>query len=959
MKGLLTRFVRAPRATVIAILALSALAVLLGGVSIAQASSRQHGGDDNHLPPTRENVDLVSKLEPVGQGPVGENQIGDVAVHRGFAYLQSGANCAAGKGGFYPIDISAPGNLREHPFIPALPSSYHSDAHAITLNTGAFQGDVLAVSNRSCTSPLTLGGGFDLYDVSNPAAPAVLVRGFGDFGGEGSLTGTDTKANDAGSVFLWQHGGNAYAVLADGEEVHDVDIFDITNPRSPQPVREYSLSNLAPAAFTDSAKGANWLHANTVVKNIGGRARLLASYWDGGYIQLDVTDPANATYEGDSDFGGNDPLTGFNPPEGNAQHAEYAYDNTKFVTGEEDVAPFRVEHVDIDSVGRRGAAVVPGGAAPSELSDGILNGSAAYVGYACDESYPVPTPTFVGMPAKEPGEEWIAVVQRGPAFDPDEDYDDDLNYNNDPDDACFPGEKAANAAEAGWDAVLFVNRHTASGSPPVSQGAAGDGVICGSGGFSAPIVSVCTTHAAFHELFDDTIAYDVPYDDSDVPLAGDHALVREGPNIGDIAPNELTVEGLFDGWGYMSLYSTTRDGSGKFPLLDAHAISEALNPAYATGFGSLSIKEQAADPTEPLSYSSYNSAGLRVFSMGSSKITEQGAFIDEGGNDLWGVEQYTTGDGQRLVVASDRDFGLYIFRYTGPLAAQRPSCSDAGVIVPHRGSATVPLTCVDVNTHNVVTRSIVGGPAHGTLGAIDQGAQTVTYTHTGSALSDSFTFKANDGVADSGVATARLQIAVPPGAAGPTDGGPCFNVFAGTSAGGTIVGSVFGDRIDAGPGNDVVDARAGHDCVDGAAGNDRLSGNVGNDRLSGGDGSDGLLGDSGADSLNGGSGADNLLGGLGNDGLTGGAGNDRLSGGAGADSVNGGAGNDRLDGGAAIDRFSAGAGNDAVFARDGKRERIDCGSGRDVVQADRVDRVSRNCERVVKPKAKKKAKRKG
>ena len=29
---------------------------------------------------------------------------------------------------------------------------------------------------------------------------------------------------------------------------------------------------------------------------------MLLSYWDGGYVQLDVTDPANATYIADTDF---------------------------------------------------------------------------------------------------------------------------------------------------------------------------------------------------------------------------------------------------------------------------------------------------------------------------------------------------------------------------------------------------------------------------------------------------------------------------------------------------------------------------------------------------------------------------------------------------------------------------------------------------------------------------------
>jgi len=43
-----------------------------------------------------------------------------------------------------------------------------------------------------------------------------------------------------------------------------------------------------------------------------------------------------------------------------------------------------------------------------------------------------------------------------------------------------------------------------------------------------------------------------------------------------------------------------------------------------------------------------------------------GHFIDQGGNDFWGIEPIQLGNrGQPLVPASDRDFGLYLFRYTG------------------------------------------------------------------------------------------------------------------------------------------------------------------------------------------------------------------------------------------------------------------------------------------------------
>ena len=61
-------------------------------------------------------------------------------------------------------------------------------------------------------------------------------------------------------------------------------------------------------------------------------------------------------------------------------------------------------------------------------------------------------------------------------------------------------------------------------------------------------------------------------------------------------------------------------------------------------------------------------------SFGDDGIDEVGHYIDDGGNNFWGVEQFTTDEQQprRLIAASDRDFGLYIFRYTGPGAPVLP-----------------------------------------------------------------------------------------------------------------------------------------------------------------------------------------------------------------------------------------------------------------------------------------------
>jgi hypothetical protein len=48
----------------------------------------------------------------------------------------------------------------------------------------------------------------------------------------------------------------------------------------------------------------------------------------------------------------------------------------------------------------------------------------------------------------------------------------------------------------------------------------------------------------------------------------------------------------------------------------------------------------------------------------NNELAEVGRFIDEGGNNFWGVQVFEH-EGQEYVAASDMDHGLYIFKYTG------------------------------------------------------------------------------------------------------------------------------------------------------------------------------------------------------------------------------------------------------------------------------------------------------
>src|SRR5829696_10146905 len=92
-----------------------------------------------------------------------------------------------------------------------------------------------------------------------------------------------------------------------------------------------------------------------------------------------------------------------------------------------------------------------------------------------------------------------------------------------------------------------------------------------------------------------------------------------------------------------------------------------------------------------------------------------------------------------------------------------------------------------------------------------------------------------------------------------------------------------------------------------------------------------------------------LEGQAGDDEIRGLGANDYLSGGDGKDVLYGGPGEDRIDGGKGEDVIYGGDGNDGLAAKDGQRDKLYCGKGKDEYFADKNDYVDSSCEKKVKP----------
>jgi len=605
----------------------------------------QHGPSSGHLPAVQDDVELIGKQKLTTKA----DRVSDLAVLGDYVYVgqwAGGLPSPQCRGGAYVVDISDPADPEKVGYLRSHQDTYATEGvHALQLDTPEFTGDLLVISNESCG---TRGiGGLTLWDVTDPLDPVKLSEDGGDYtdGPFTDPTNIDLVAHDAHSAMAWQAGDNAYVIAIDNDEdPNDLDFFDITDPRNPILIAETGIGDW-PTAQVNAFGNFPTSH-DFDVRFIDGHWLAMVSYWDAGWVLLNVDDPANPVFIDDYDYPPCEVhVPDVCPPEGEAHQGEWNEDGSLFIGTDEDLAPFRLI---FNVVGGPAAGEYPAEEFSwtipiSTLDDQAVNGPVVFGGYGCPagDASEIP-PASVLDPVTAPGEDQILVLQRGPVEDP-----------NNPFEACFFSEKVEQAQLAGYDAVLIANHHTGSGA-----GAQPDATLCGSQGhiFTPTIPGLCVGHRLMHLLFDRTPDYTVPYP------AGDPGDLE--PDIGDIGNGKIDATSFFSGWGGSRLLNADTLGE-----IDQYYIAEASDPAFGVGFGDIDVHEVATGrgPDADLAYFAHYSGGIRVARFDATGITEVGAFIDQGGNDFWGVQltdKFVSGN--RVVAYSDRDYGLYLATYTGP-----------------------------------------------------------------------------------------------------------------------------------------------------------------------------------------------------------------------------------------------------------------------------------------------------
>jgi hypothetical protein len=620
---------------------------------LATSHPDQHGSTSGHLPPSSENVDLVGKLRLTSFA----EDISDVSAlqtsdGRWFAYLGDwAAHCETG--GVHVVDFTDPANPVRAGFLNTGGFGYVTEGvHALHLDTAEFEGDVLVVSNEWCResgNPRNMPGGITIWDITEPTEPKQLVRAFGDF----DLFGN--RANEAHSAIAWDTGDEAYVAAIDNDEpFDDVDIYEITDPSNPVLVSETGLFDLNvdppvarwPAEFAAFGQEPT-SHDFDVLQKPDGTWHLMVSYWDAGWVDLDVTDPANPAFVEDSTYAECDQVVEAATgecllPEGNAHQGEWNADGSLFIGTDEDFTPTRATcSIDTAVVGCTEFGwtdLVP----LTDREPANFSGTPVFGGSGCVEDVNPAngtsdrTDVLNDLTQAQTGADAIAFV-RG---------------------TCFFSDKVQTGIEAGYDMVIVINSHGASanGLIPNAFFAGGQGSAITPDVASAVMIG----HANGHELFNDPPEFEV----------------EEDIEFGAMGNTFSAEGGILDGWGYVRLLDS--DPAGGFTEIDQLTIPETIDPAFNQGFGDLTVHEvevPRGDPNEGgpapddglLAYFSWYAGGFRVASFDATGIQEVGHFIDEGGNNFWGVALAEDQNGDRIVLGSDRDFGLYIFRYTGPI----------------------------------------------------------------------------------------------------------------------------------------------------------------------------------------------------------------------------------------------------------------------------------------------------
>lgn len=223
----------------------------------------------------------------------------DVWAHNGFAYVGTWVVGGPPDFIFCPahgvriVDVSNRANPTFVGAVATIPGTSQEDVVVTRINTAFFHGDLLVTGIQSCSGEAP--GGIDIWDVTNPRSPAHLA-----FWPVSSVLPFEGGATGVHELYLFQRGNRAYVTAAVPFSEFlplgvggDFRLVDVTDPRNPVQVGDWG-------AFKDGGlvpeAGQDFFAHSASADKTGATA--IVSYWDAGAIFLDISDPTNPTFVG-------------------------------------------------------------------------------------------------------------------------------------------------------------------------------------------------------------------------------------------------------------------------------------------------------------------------------------------------------------------------------------------------------------------------------------------------------------------------------------------------------------------------------------------------------------------------------------------------------------------------------------------------------------------------------------
>jgi hypothetical protein len=193
---------------------------------------------------------------------------GQIVVEKGIAYIGH----MESPHGTSVVDVRDPKNPKGLAEI-GMPAGTHS--HKVRVSNG-----IMVVNHEAMGKPpADWRGGFGVYDVSDPAKPREITRW--------QTSGTGVHRYDFDGRYLYA------SATMDGYVGNIVGIFDLHDPAKPREVGRWWM----PGQWTGGGETPTWkATAHRCHHPLRMGNRLYTSYWQGGFVILDIEDMAKPKF---------------------------------------------------------------------------------------------------------------------------------------------------------------------------------------------------------------------------------------------------------------------------------------------------------------------------------------------------------------------------------------------------------------------------------------------------------------------------------------------------------------------------------------------------------------------------------------------------------------------------------------------------------------------------------------